>query len=31
MAEAALSAPQQVSYGRVLGAIGAAHFVSHYV
>jgi len=31
MAEAALTAPQQVSYGRVLGAISAAHFVSHYV
>jgi len=31
MVEAALPAPQQVSYGRVLGAISAAHFVSHYV
>ena len=31
MAEAALPAPQQASYGRVLGAISAAHFVSHYV
>jgi MFS transporter, FSR family, fosmidomycin resistance protein len=31
MAEAALPAPQQVSYSRVLGAISAAHFVSHYV
>src|SRR3954470_11997174 len=31
MTQAALPAPQQVSYGRVLGAISAAHFVSHYV
>jgi MFS family permease len=31
MAEAALPAPQQVAYGRVLGAISAAHFISHYV
>lgn len=31
MAEAALPAAQRVSYGRVLGAISAAHFVSHYV
>src|SRR5579884_1827019 len=31
MAEAALPAPQRVSYSRVLGAISAAHFVSHYV
>lgn len=30
MAEAALPVPQ-VSYGRVLGAVSAAHFVSHYV
>jgi len=31
MAEAALPAPKQASYGRVLGAVSAAHFVSHYV